>query len=346
MFCTNCGKNLPDNAKFCDACGFKLTNETTETPVEPQATESAQEPVGPAPDFTAQAAQQPNYNQNAQQMPNYNNVPQQPYTPQQNYNPNMAGQQPQGYANIPQQPQQPAGEAFQKSVNEAMNSPIVKNYIARIKGVFSKNTVKAVGEAAKSNEIEWVLLLVTNVIIFALSMAITVKHGWSVLLKPINDVMSMFMSGFSFDKILGFFPLLLSGLFLGAITYFLMSGAIFVSMKFIMKKNVNIMGVFNLVATAALPLSAAYILSTLFSFIWMPSAIIFTVTAFAITTVLLYAGIQKLDKLDKSPIYVYAGVWFVVVVVLMIVVSIIMKLVFNSMASNITDSLGGMSSLF
>ena len=177
-------------------------------------------------------------------------------------------------------------------------------------------------------------------------MAITVKHGWSVLLKPINDVMSMFMSGFSFDKILGFFPLLLSGLFLGAITYFLMSGAIFVSMKFIMKKNVNIMGVFNLVATAALPLSAAYILSTLFSFIWMPSAIIFTVTAFAITTVLLYAGIQKLDKLDKSPIYVYAGVWFVVVVVLMIVVSIIMKLVFNSMASNITDSLGGMSSLF
>lgn len=35
MICPNCGKELPDNAKFCENCGTAISQSANETPVEP-----------------------------------------------------------------------------------------------------------------------------------------------------------------------------------------------------------------------------------------------------------------------------------------------------------------------
>lgn len=40
-FCTNCGKQLPDNAKFCTGCGAKITPKPApEAPHHPDSADS------------------------------------------------------------------------------------------------------------------------------------------------------------------------------------------------------------------------------------------------------------------------------------------------------------------
>ena len=62
MFCENCGKNLPDGAKFCNGCGAKTE---AVQPAYPAAAEPAPaRPVAPPPSYTppaqtAYASQQP-----------------------------------------------------------------------------------------------------------------------------------------------------------------------------------------------------------------------------------------------------------------------------------------------
>ena len=74
MFCSNCGKNLPDDSRFCDGCGAQLG-------VAPATTTPARAP-----------------------------------------------------------------------------SPIIQNFLKVLKGIFSKNIVKTVGEASQSQGSEWILL--------------------------------------------------------------------------------------------------------------------------------------------------------------------------------------------
>lgn len=50
MFCENCGKNLPDGAKFCNGCGAK---------VEPMQSAYAAEPASSAPTYTPPPAYTP-----------------------------------------------------------------------------------------------------------------------------------------------------------------------------------------------------------------------------------------------------------------------------------------------
>lgn len=59
MFCTNCGKEIIDTARFCNFCGTPIQNMAASIPVQPiQPVQPAQsqpiypQPVQPAPDFS------------------------------------------------------------------------------------------------------------------------------------------------------------------------------------------------------------------------------------------------------------------------------------------------------
>ena len=85
MFCSNCGKELPDNAAFCPECGAAQSAPAEETPqAAPQ--EIPAEPIYSAPSQTPpQAAyQQPVYQQNQYQQnqpPYQQQAPYQPAAP-------------------------------------------------------------------------------------------------------------------------------------------------------------------------------------------------------------------------------------------------------------------------
>lgn len=70
MFCPNCGKNLPDNAMFCDGCGTRMAAAPAPAPVQPPV----QAPVQP---------QAPVYGQPPMQAPMYAQAPAPAYAPSQ-----------------------------------------------------------------------------------------------------------------------------------------------------------------------------------------------------------------------------------------------------------------------
>ena len=49
MFCKNCGKELPDSAKFCSGCGTPVISEVTAPGVEPPQPPVEENPVSPVP---------------------------------------------------------------------------------------------------------------------------------------------------------------------------------------------------------------------------------------------------------------------------------------------------------
>src|SRR5699024_9811432 len=136
-------------------------------------------------------------------------------------------------------------------------------------------------------------------------------------------------------------------LLISILSYFLMSFVLFGTVKLVFKKNVNIHCVFNLVATASLPLATAYVLNIILGFVWTPFIFIFSAAALASTARLLYAGMQKLDKFETSPFAAYSVVWFIVAAVLIIVASICIKSAMESLVGNLLgdamNSLNGLS---
>lgn len=63
MYCHNCGKGLPDSAKFCDACGYRFPGVQTTQPVNPQpqavpANAPTYQQYAPQPPYQAYPAQQ------------------------------------------------------------------------------------------------------------------------------------------------------------------------------------------------------------------------------------------------------------------------------------------------
>ena len=64
MFCTNCGKNLPDNTKFCSGCGTPL-GAAAPVPVQPQPQQQPQPIQIQQPPQQQAAYAQPQYQQQA-----------------------------------------------------------------------------------------------------------------------------------------------------------------------------------------------------------------------------------------------------------------------------------------
>lgn len=55
MFCTNCGKEIIDTAKFCNFCGSPILNAAASVPVQPVSPVSPTPTVQPAPGFSESA---------------------------------------------------------------------------------------------------------------------------------------------------------------------------------------------------------------------------------------------------------------------------------------------------
>lgn len=255
MFCNNCGKNLADGAKFCDACGAQVGVATGEVTT----------------------------NSNLQV--------------------------------------------------ETAENPIFKDTLKTVKGFFSKNTVKTIGDAAKSQGMEWTVLGLISMLVYALALAVNVKQ----ILESALGIASEFL----INSLYKFGTWFLYGLLISAGTYFLTSILMYAAIKLIFKKSISFRSVLNLVAAASLPMTTAYLINIIFGFIWIPAVIIFSAASVIATSVLLYIGMQKLEKIEKSPFAAYVGIMTMVIAVIVIAVVLAVKSAVDGAISDITSSLTG-----
>ncbi len=176
---------------------------------------------------------------------------------------------------------------------------------------------------------EWAILTLVQTVIFAFSLALNTKQIIESIFGSFSDYVT--------DKLYKFGSLFLFGFIICIGAYCLTTVCTYCAVKFIFKKNVSINRVLNLVATASLPLTVAFILNMIAGFIWVPFIVIFSTIGMLATAVLLYVGIQRLEKLDKSPFGIYILIWTVVVAALVIVTKMTVENYVSGLFSSIRN---------
>ena len=218
-------------------------------------------------------------------------------------------------------------------------SVVFKDFLGMVKGFFSKDVMKTVGVEAKSTGKEWIVALALSVLMFALSTTLNV-----IELVGSTGFKLMGYMGAGFFKFFGF------GLLVALITAGATFGAVYLLMAVFMKKKVSPMAVLNLVGVATLPLTVCQIVNMLLGLIWFPLVIVTSIVAVIMSILMLYVGVQKMEKLDKSPFYP-----FVLVLALVIIVAALFGyLLYKSLAAAVLlgvaggavgDLMGGMGGL-
>lgn len=187
-------------------------------------------------------------------------------------------------------------------------NPMFAKFVAIITQVW-KSPTTSVAESTKSNTHEWSLFAAIGVLLYALSNAIV-------------GVASM--GGYY-----PFLPMLGIGILVGAAAYGLTALGVWVLVAKIFKKQASFIQALNVAAVALLPLAAIQVVNILVGLIYSPLVTAFTVSALIMSAMLLYIGIQKFDKLEKSPFYAYS-IMAAAVVVSVSIVSILYDVVFQS----------------
>lgn len=192
---------------------------------------------------------------------------------------------------------------------------LLNSFLAILKGLFSPNVVKTVGEQAKNTGLEWAFGIGLAVLSFAFALPVNVLETAAVFDGEEN---------FPF---FGFFGmgLLFSILVLGATV-----AGIWLLAKLVTKKNVAWPCVLNMVATATIPLSLCYIANMILGLIWWVLPYVVTIVALFITVILLYAGFQKLEKPEISPLYPFTGLVAAVVIIALLFGALLFKAPFEA----------------
>ena len=276
MNCNQCGNPLPDGALFCNKCGAAVSAE-------------------PQPNFAPQQNYPPQQGGYQQPQQNYQQ-PQQGYQQPQGYPQQPGYQQPQGYS-YPQQGYQPG---FPPPPAPAPN-PMFANFVSVLKGLFSKNAVKTVGQAAQSRTMEWILCLGAFLLAMMFSLPVFIKNSMASLLDLVG------VGGYA-DYILeeiDFGPLFLFSFLLALVCIFASAGLITLLVNTVQKKHISFVSVLNMTGAASMPLTAALLANLLVSLISPALAVVLFFVAVVMNAVLTYAGMQKLDRFENSVFYTY-----------------------------------------
>ena len=189
------------------------------------------------------------------------------------------------------------------------------SFLGVLKGVFSKNIVKTVGEQAKNTGLEWVFGIALSLLTFAFA-------------APVNIV--ELAADAEIDEGFPFFGFFGMSLLLGIIVLGVTVAGLWLLAKLVTKKDVAWPCVLNMDATATLPLSVCYLANMLLGLIWWPLPLVATTVALFMTGILLYAGFQKLEKPEASPFFPFMAFAAVVVIVALLFAALLYKAPFKA----------------
>lgn len=249
-----------------------------------------------------------------------------------------------------------------------------KNFILSIikplKGFFSPKTVQTVQASAKSGGLEWIVFMVFSALVCAFAVAanakVIIKELIETLTSGITDAASGLLSNNLMGSMVGtmanpimssvgntitdalfnFAAWFIGGLFIGAGTYFVVSSLIFCGMKLFMGVKCKFPCVFNMVAIATFPTTLALMLNIILGYVWLPLVIVSFMVGLMASAVLLYIGMQKLEKIEKSPYWTYVLTMAVVILAVVILAVIVVAIGLAGMVSQLSGLASGLGNLF
>ena len=215
---------------------------------------------------------------------------------------------------------------------------LMTDTIDLFKGMLTNNAIKTLTNAAQSKKLTWLVIFAFNFIVQIISNLISVFASSS--LSALNSLSSAFLGSGTSGPL--FFGLTITSLVSTAALLFGISLSVWVLVNKVFKKTANFTCVLNLVATCAIPLVAVNAANIIISLIFTPLSVALYVAAIVAFFSTLYVGIQKLNKLDKSPYFGY----IIMIAIITFVVVFPCWIVINAIMSTAMGALGGLSSLF
>lgn len=208
--------------------------------------------------------------------------------------------------------------------------PYVGDVFNLFKRTISKNTVKEVSSSAKQNSILWVFVLLFECIINALALTVVVRRGLYTISN--NLYKSFISSGISYGDFskflkelgLGFFNLFFRTFLIGIICFFVTVILIYILLR-ICKKTFAFNNIGNMISTAAIPLTFFSIINILLCFILPQATLLIYFVAILSVSLLMYFGIQKIDKFNESPFWIYMTFIFVLLIAYFLIVKLLMS---------------------
>lgn len=237
---------------------------------------------------------------------------------------------------------------YQESINNSFTSnPIFSNFLDRVKSFFSSDVTSTISKASKSKTHEWVVFLAITSIFFALSLATIICHGMRSLINALLSLVSFLIGGYipnltdSAMSNVSFFGIFGLSLLLAVIVFFALSLMIKFVLSLMYKINAGFIEIFNMVSYASVLLAFVYIINILFAFIYIPITIISFIVSIMITGILLYIGIQRFDKMNKTPLWGMIIILSVTVIVAILFSYWFINIEFNSIVHSVSNQIIG-----
>ncbi len=207
--------------------------------------------------------------------------------------------------------------ASAKSAAEAVKSnPIVGEVVSAVKGAFV-NPVKQTVDSAKRIDILWVILGVIELLVTSLAMNIFTRRLVFFLVKEISNSDSGYGDFCDNLSELGFGAFKMFGLnFIIVLISFIAAVVLMLVCTAVCRIKFNFSKVCNMLAAAFLPSAMLMAVSVVTSYVFVLISAVLMAAAFFSFVILAYLGMQKLDKMEKSPFraYIVFAVIFVIIV--------------------------------
>lgn len=243
------------------------------------------------------------------------------------------------------------GEVMANAKNAAANiaqNPIVNDIFSTIKRALT-SPVKETAANAKRGDILWVFLAIAELLITAVAFTVSLRHLVYVGMKGmLKKAMGSYASSvdISFGKFADGLADIGAGVFkvfgiflLITVIVFAVAAVLMLVMTMICKKKTSFSCVCNMLATAYIPSAVLMLGALVFGWIYAPVSVILEIASLASFIILAYLGMQKLDKFDNSPFWVYIIYNAVMNIVALLVVSGVLGTILSKLTDALTSSL-------
>lgn len=248
-------------------------------------------------------------------------------------------------------------------LNSAAVNAVMNDGKQLIKHFFSKNPAAAVKQAADSQTKTGIVLIILNILLFALVACFNctqiinhmVKSATSAIAQTASSVLGSSIGGSMASQSIPDMKIpILFDLFLPLAVFALIITAILLATLYIIikLKKLPLQSIYsfaNVIGVAGLPITAALVANFILGFLFPSLTSFVFIAAVLISLVTLYEGIKALSKSDKEPIPEFAILTAVICIIAAIALQIALSQVgkavqevVSSAVSSGLDGLGGM----